>query len=1155
RVNASNFTISGATDVASRALTLTNGTFRLSSSQTVTLASGTSGLGYTIPATAQLWIDGGTAQMTSTVNENLILRGKIRLSAGAINVGTVSDGSVVNSLVYDANTAAIQISGGTMTVGGSFRTDGSARDLTYVQSGGTLIVGRYKDDATTTQGAFEMNNSSASSFTMSGGTLQVVRANATASAFGLRIVGVSTSSVTGGTVQLVTSNTADWDMSVTSSVPFYDLQIGPNPSFTQSVGTPNGGQASFTILNNLRINIAGDFRLFRFTGNQGQNIVNATIGGHLYRESGSFNSGNTSTVTFNSSSANDTIYGNGSTISFTNLTLNNTFSGGKIVLAPSTNIIVTRDFTSTSGAFDAVSGKNNLTMQSSTFNQAISIGTTTLTVNNLVIDNSFGGTGVTVSGGDLVVDSTLTLTNGVLNIGSNGLTINDTIPSILGGPFTDQKHIQTSGIVSDKGVTIAYPSLPADRTIPVGTGGNYTPARIVIYNAGTTPAEGTVKVIPVNSIHPNLTNGQNDGINYYWKVSKTGLASDILDSLIFDFKGVGVTGTNYGTFVGGYFVPFTWQSGTGAPANASFSPTDSTMRFTNPGPSVLQGDYTAALSGEFGGVTTYYSLGGSWTAAASWSTAGFGGAPAASTPTSSTPVIIGDSKTINITGATVSAASVYFDSRTGGTPGPGTLNITSTNSHSLGDVSGIGTIILNPTGITPIIPTGTFSNFVANDSGTFIFGGSINYTIPTGLTTYNNLVFFNNTIKTLGVNTSVNGSLRLLAGTLATGAFTLNHQGAAGDSLAASAGTRMFITGTNNFPASYQTYNLDSTNAVSYNQNASQSVYGGITYGRLYLQNTGATVVKTLLGNITVKDSLTVSTTTGSNRLDVSASNYTISLKGHLALTQTSGSTKLLLRSNTVTFNGNNAQTITTGSGTVNNFNNLTINNTAGVTFAANTQTDSVRGTLTVNAGNNLNLGAGNSWFFAGNASYPSQSGTLTSTATTNLNLSGTTVNDSLRFASSAAARSLNNVTLNRTASSARVVVTGTRSDSLTVGGTLTLTKGILEIQNTGLIKLTNTTTPVSGGDTINYVDGRMAIQFPASVAAVRNFPVGAGNFYRPVRLRGSSGATAPLLRVEIIPRAAPTNSFPTEIQQTSNVRFYRLDIIGGNAFTTNTDT
>ncbi|MCA9324650.1 hypothetical protein KDA23_01095, partial [Candidatus Saccharibacteria bacterium] len=102
RVNATNFTISGATDVSSRALTLTNGTFRLSSAQTVTLASGTSGLGYTIPATAQLWIDGGTAQITSTVNENLVLRGKVRVSAGAFNVGTVTDGSVVNTLVYDA---------------------------------------------------------------------------------------------------------------------------------------------------------------------------------------------------------------------------------------------------------------------------------------------------------------------------------------------------------------------------------------------------------------------------------------------------------------------------------------------------------------------------------------------------------------------------------------------------------------------------------------------------------------------------------------------------------------------------------------------------------------------------------------------------------------------------------------------------------------------------------------------------------------------------------------------------------------------------------------------------------------------------------------------------------------------------------------------
>jgi hypothetical protein len=224
----------------------------------------------------------------------------------------------------------------------------------------------------------------------------------------------------------------------------------------------------------------------------------------------------------------------------------------------------------------------------------------------------------------LTVDSVLTLTNGILAIGTRALILNDTLSTaIQGGIRYNGRMIQTNGSSSDAGVTKAYPAYAQDFTFPIGTGTIYTPARIFISNAGTIPAVGTVNVIPVASAHPNVTGGANNILDYYWTVNKTGFASDIQDTLVFDYKNATTTGT-YASYVGAYFVPFNWQSGTGAPANATVvmadNPTpfanDSTITYANPGPSVLQADYTAGQASEFGSVTTYYSVAnGAWNTA------------------------------------------------------------------------------------------------------------------------------------------------------------------------------------------------------------------------------------------------------------------------------------------------------------------------------------------------------------------------------------------------------------------------------------------------------------------------------------------------------------------------------------------------------------
>ncbi|MBU0765443.1 MAG: hypothetical protein KJ607_11475, partial [Bacteroidetes bacterium] len=129
------------------------------------------------------------------------------------------------------------------------------------------------------------------------------------------------------------------------------------------------------------------------------------------------------------------------------------------------------------------------------------------------------------------------------------------------------------------------------------------------------------------------------------------------------------------------------------------------------------------------------------------------------------------------------------------------------------------------------------------------------------------------------------------------------------------------ITGANNFPDNFQTYDLDSTSYTDYEGTGPQTIRGGVTYGRLRLYEA---TTKTLGGNIGVGSYLQFNTAT----LDVSANNYTISIAGHW-YNQSTGS--FICRNGTVIFDLDIAyqyiRNTTTGSS---NFYNITVNKSSG---------------------------------------------------------------------------------------------------------------------------------------------------------------------------------------------------------------------------------
>lgn len=237
-----------------------------------------------------------------------------------------------------------------------------------------------------------------------------------------------------------------------------------------------------------------------------------------------------------------------------------------------------------------------------------------------------------------------------------------------------------------------------------------------------------------------------------------------------------------------------------------------------------------------------------------------------------------------------------------------------------------------------ILVAGDFTN---NNTGlnvgtnaTFTFNGTGAQTVTSASTgsntTFGNLIIDKATgTVTLASNAKVKGNTTLSTGTLDLAGFLVDRT-AAGGTLTVSNGATLKIGGTNSFPTNYTTHTLGTSSAVEYS--GTTQIVSAETYGHLKTSNSGT---KTLAGAITVNGDLTIGAVT---TLDVSASNFGITLKGNWT-----NSGIFTQRSGTVTMNGTGAQTM---SGST--FNNLTINNAAGVTLLTD---ETVNGTLRLTSG------------------------------------------------------------------------------------------------------------------------------------------------------------------------------------------------------------
>jgi fibronectin-binding autotransporter adhesin len=1138
-VTASNFTLSGPT-TNNKSLVLENGTFRVSAGHTITLSTGSPN--YIIPSTARLWVNhpSAIARIQSGASDNqLVLEGTLQLSDGQIQIGNDNTGVAENSIVYRGNTSVIEVSGGTMTIGGAIRPENNLfpTALVYTQSGGTVILSNNRANAPnpTSPGVAQnivadlLIRNAGSQFNMSGGLLRIDRRNPVGGAGGsgvaIRIDNAS-HNVTGGTVQVISSATnVNQPCAIVSVVPFWNLQIGDGTSYTANVGGAQAAPQDFVVLNDFTLNTGGEFRLYRVTGTDGQEPRNFTVGGNFTVQNGTFAVGSTSTVTFNGSglsgqSAPQVITRTGGgTITFRNVTLNNTASPNTVQLGANTDLAIIGNWTTTAGVFDAETNTRTVTFNG-TAAQTIT-GTTDFY--NLTINNAAG---VTLASGTLGIRNTvgsggvLTLTSGVLDIGNNGLVIRNTDNTAIGGTPSATNMIRTSGSVSATGVTKHY-NATGNFTFPVGTGTNYTPAQLNVTASG---GAGTITVAPVDARHP-LATGSNNALLYYWRVTRTGLGNPTV-SHTYQYPATITEEGNTALYQGGYYVPTTWTT------NAAFTRTAGPPRtVVFPNINVIQGDFTAGETTAFAALTVYYSLGGNWNVAESWSTVGFGGEPANSPPGASNPVIIGNNQTITIPAAgTINGASTEIQAT-------GTLVIQRTAAPSIGTISGNGRLRYDVTA-TPTLPP-LDATFLA--SGTVEYANTATYNLPTTPTTYGNLEISAGT-KTLAANTTINGNLTISGGTLNMQGFTLNRA-SSGGTMTMDPGTTLTLTGPNNFPANYGTYSLATTSTVDYTANANQTI-AAVTYGNLTLTKTGgaANETKTLAGATTVAGNLLVRRTGGTGNLTFATNNHNLTVGGNFTLNNALPVTEFNGGTSTVTFNGTGAQIITrTGGGTL-TFNNMTVNKSSGTLTLANStpsSTLSVPGTLTLTSG---------AFAIGGSAAFPntlalggtvSGTGTITGSLNSDMSITGTGALGTLNF--TAGGQTLRRLSVNRTGTSPTI----TLGTELSVGGsapadTLSLISGIIQT-GSNVLTLANQS-QFGHGSPSAFVDGILRMTYPTATVA-RFFPIAGDGIYRPVLVSGSAAAGAQIT-VRMI-NTAPPGTPGTGLNNLSGVRYYRIDRSG----------
>jgi hypothetical protein len=757
----SNFTINGPTNAATKSLVLTNGLFVINhASASVVLTSG--GANFNIPSTAGLEVSLGTiSTTTASTNANITLDGLLRISGGTATID--SGAGFANYIEYsNSGNATIEVTGGTLTVGGQVRrgTSSITGVLKYTQSSGTVVIGN-RGSLAATRGVFEVLNTG-SQFNHSGGTLTIVRGNGSSTVPSVWLEPASSSITSGSTITIGNASTPAGSIGIQSTATLNNLSISglaassPTTKIYISPLTVNGNitvSASNTLdAQGLDFNVGGNFTI-----------------------DGTYTSGNNTTTFTNAGAA--AISGSTPALSFYDFT-----KTGAGTLTLSKDITINRDLQLSAGILATTSFAINLkrhaevdaTITSTSGSGLIFNGTAqqqlsrsvsgTGTIGIITVNNSSGVIIPDGNGYDFSISNNLRLQSGVFDIGGSLLALGASAVITPVTVFSITNMIQTNSSFTDKGVKKQFSTnYTTNFTFPVGQL-NYTPVIFDFSSAGnTTGSSGTptITVRPANERHPSVIddngpgelpspaafNDLNNVLQYYWIINADNVASTFKSTMTLQYTQSLVSVVS----------PYTEADYLSARILSDANPTILINKFNTTDVNETSNTITFALAGVDSGISGDYFAGIDvaipdnvpiYTTTTSGNVNDViytpavigGGAPAGAL------VIVQSGHTLTFN---ISDVSLYETQINAGAK----LVIPSGSiGHRLGNISGTGDLEIDSNTGSAVLPAAEYDVFFSCAGGGLVYGGSGTYDILGSINTVRNLTLEGAGTKTLANN-------------------------------------------------------------------------------------------------------------------------------------------------------------------------------------------------------------------------------------------------------------------------------------------------------------------------------------------------------------------------------------------------------------------
>lgn len=721
------WTIGGTlTTPANGWLTLQNGTLVYERTGNFNISTTTD---FTIPSTAGLTLNtpSGVYISNNAAAEILYLNGRLRILGGGGNVYIGPSGNTANNadIEYSGSGASLlEIHSGNLFVNGQIRRPVASTNgtLTYRQSGGNVII--YGNNSNASKAKLEVLNEG-SEFTMSGGTITVVRGGGTA--FGDLWLRPSAGSVTGGTITFSQTPPAgpviDSDQSylLDASIPLNNIVV------TGKVSGTNRNAALTLMISPLELNgslsISNNRSLFASADR------NVTIRGDL-NNNGTYDFGTNKTIFDGGAQAitgtSVTSFYDLEVSSLTSLTVNRSFNinhnldivSGNLVLGSGLATLIGNMTNNGAYTDDNVAGG---IMLGGTTQQSLS-GTGSFA--RLVLDN---GSGARINN-DIALQHDLVLTRGLLDINRYLLTLSQN-SLIIGSDFKSTKMIKSDGVASSRGVLKFFQTGAQTFTFPVGVAGKYTPALLTVSASSTV---GSVRINPVNECHPSITDPLN-ALGYYWQAESSGI-SGFSGSLLLNYLTGDVSGDEASYVAARLVMPgSTWDKALPGAATDNVNEAANTITFNYAATGNLDGDYTAGTDTAIPDEVPIYitNSNGLWSDPSIWTPVGASPPSPAGGPRGCN-VIIGHVVTTDLNYISVLNTTINNELRV----------VSPTFGHNLGNVSGDGKLYLEGGNL----PGGTYTDFTdCSGNGTIEYGGSGSYIIISGVFTSVPNLFFTGT--------------------------------------------------------------------------------------------------------------------------------------------------------------------------------------------------------------------------------------------------------------------------------------------------------------------------------------------------------------------------------------------------------------------------